>query len=204
MKAGGVLSRSLIHISDPTIGRGVELEGMLFEKVGGDIDFILFEKERESAKEFTRRCFAGCDAIVFIGAAGIAVRMIAPLVKAKDTDPAVLVIDEKGRFVIPILSGHIGGANALAMRLATLLHATPVITTATDVNGVFAVDVWATQNGCAIPDTQHIKAVSAALLVGQSVGVQSYFGICGTLPMGVLADISKNHLSARLQSFPKS
>lgn len=156
----------------------------------GDINFILFEKERESAKEFTRRCFAGCDAIVFIGAAGIAVRMIAPLIKAKDTDPAVLVIDEKGRFVIPVLSGHIGGANALAIRLATLLHATPVITTATDVNGVFAVDVWATQNGCAIPDTQHIKAVSAALLAGQNAGVQSDFGICGTLPMGVLADIS--------------
>ena len=76
-------------------------------------------------------------------------RSIAPFVRDKKTDPAVLCLDERASFVIPLLSGHIGGANALAARLAGALGAAAVITTATDVNGKFAVDAWAAQNGCA-------------------------------------------------------
>ena len=91
---------------------------------------------------WTAQQFAAADALVFVGAAGIAVRAIAPHCQSKATDPAVVVLDECGRFAVPLLSGHLGGANDLACRLAAACGAVPVITTATDANGLFAVDEW--------------------------------------------------------------
>ena len=98
--------------------------------------------ERPS-KPFYGPIFEWADAMVFVGSTGIAVREIAPFVKDKRTDPAVISMDELGTFVIPLLSGHIGGANELALKLAEVLEATPVITTATDINKKFSVDAWA-------------------------------------------------------------
>ncbi len=115
--------------------------------------------------------FHEADALLFIGACGIAVRAIAPLVKDKTTDPAVVVMDEAGQHVIPLLSGHIGGANALALKVAGLTGAAPVITTATDVRGVPAIDSWAVDYDCAIENPGAIKAVSGAALAGRPVGV---------------------------------
>lgn len=122
-------------------------------------------------------CFADSQAILFIGACGIAVRAVAPFVRDKFTDPAVLVIDETARFVIPLLSGHVGGANELALRLAGALSAESVITTATDRNGVFAVDTFAAKRGLIIADRLLAKRVSAALLAGEPVGFFSDFPI---------------------------
>ena len=134
---------------------------------------------------FYGQLFAWADALVFVGSAGIAVREIAPHVTDKRTDPAVIVIDELGRFVIPLLSGHIGGANALAGKLAASLAATPVITTATDINGKFSVDAWAAKNGYVIDSMAAAKAVSAAILE-EPVPLQSDFPIAGKLPEGVV------------------
>lgn len=129
--------------------------------------------------------FSEMDALIFVGAAGIAVREIAPYVRDKRTDPAVLCLDERANFVIPLLSGHIGGANALARRLAAVLGAAAVVTTATDVNGKFSVDTWAAEHGCAISDMGLAKRVSAEILE-HAVPICSEFPISGPLPDGLV------------------
>ena len=128
----------------------------------------------------------GKEGVIFIGACGIAVRSIAPYIAGKKTDPAVLVIDECGKFVIALLSGHLGGANELALRCAGYLKAVPVVTTATDLHSRFAVDVFAKKNGCAIFHMKAAKEASAALLAGESVGFYSEFPWDGELPEGLV------------------
>lgn len=108
---------------------------------------------------------------IFIGAAGIAVRYIAPWVKDKYSDPAVLVLDENGQYVIPLLSGHVGGAVELADRIAMWFGATAVHTTATDVQGRFAVDTFARKNNLIITDRETAKRISAAVLEGEKVAI---------------------------------
>lgn len=137
---------------------------------------------------FAQQAMVDCDLIVFVGAVGLAVRAVAPYLAGKAFDPAVVVIDEAGRFVIPILSGHLGGANALAQRLADGLDAQAVITTATDGRAAFAVDTWAAAHGCTVVNPQNIKHVSGALLRGESVGLRSDFPVCGRLPAQVTLD----------------
>ncbi len=132
--------------------------------------------------EWMAEAVQDADAFVFVGAAGIAIRAIAPYVADKTKDPALVVVDEKGQFVIPLLSGHIGGANELALRLATELDAQPVLTTATDVRGLFAVDVFATKNNLWISDMKLAKLVSARLVRGEKVGFYSDVPVEGTLP----------------------
>ena len=106
----------------------------------------------------------GEKALFFIGAAGIAVRMIAPHVKDKFTDSPVLVMDEKGSYVIPLLSGHVGGAVELAKEIAEKINAQAVLTTATDVEQKFAVDVFAKSNGLVLTDRKKAKEISAVVL----------------------------------------
>lgn len=109
------------------------------------------------------------NALLFIGACGIAVRAIAPGLTDKLHDSPVLVMDEMGHFVIPILSGHVGGANALARKLSRMTGAVPVITTATDLHHAFAVDLFAKQNGLLILNTEGIAKVSSKVLAGEEV-----------------------------------
>ena len=136
-------------------------------------------------------CFSSSEVLVFVGSCGIAVRKIAPFVHDKRTDPAVVCVDELGPFVIPLLSGHIGGANALARKIAGSLNATPVITTATDINRKFSVDTWATENGCVLSSMKLAKAVSAAILEGD-IPLKSDFPLVGTLPNGVISGETGN------------
>ncbi len=103
-------------------------------------------------------------AIVCIMAAGIVVRCIAPLVRSKTQDPAVVVLDERGRFVISLLSGHVGGANRLAEVVADILGAQPVITTGSDVSRKPAVDVMAMETGLVMEDMTWAARVTTAVL----------------------------------------
>lgn len=141
----------------------------------------------ESTGNWTAEHFQKDDGMIFVGACGIAVRSIAPQVASKKSDPAVLVVDECGQFVISLLSGHLGGANALTLETAEILEAQPIVTTATDLHKRFAVDVFAKKNGCEIFFMKAAKEVSAALLAGESVGFYSEFPFEGSLPEGLTA-----------------
>ena len=136
----------------------------------------------EGLREWAGRMFREADGILFIGAAGIAVRAIAPYVKDKREDPAIVVMDEKGMFVIPLLSGHLGGANELAGILSNLTGAVPVITTATDVNGRFAVDIFAKKNRLYIDSMRLAKEISADVLDEKKIGFHSDFPVASDIP----------------------
>lgn len=148
-----------------------------------------FEPIRRPSKPFYGPLFDWADAFVFIGSCGIAVREIAPHVKSKLTDPAVIAVDELARFSISLLSGHIGGGNELALELADFLGATPVITTATDINGRFSVDTWAARQGLYITNLQTAKHVSARILESP-VPVSSDFPVVTKLPSGTVEGTS--------------
>lgn len=130
--------------------------------------------------------FKESDALIFICATGIAVRLVAPYLESKTTDPAVIVIDDRGRNVIPLLSGHIGGANALAKEIAGKIDAAAVITTATDGAGKFACDTWAVTHGCAISSLEAAKEISAKILQ-KDVSIKSEFPLPEKLPYGLKA-----------------
>ena len=124
-------------------------------------------------------------AILFIGAAGIAVRAIAPFITDKLHDSPVLVMDENGKFIIPVLSGHVGGANELACLIADRTGATPVITTATDINNRFAIDVFARKHNFSILNKDGIKKVSSRVLAGEKISIsvkEDFIGSISDLP----------------------
>lgn len=135
--------------------------------------------------QWTKERFQRAEGLIFVGAAGIAVRAVAPYLRGKDTDPAVVVVDERGQFAIPILSGHLGGANDLAREIAAVCGAVPVITTATDCGGVFAIDAWARYQNCAVEGVEQIRKISGKLLSGGEIRIKSRWPVAGTPPLGV-------------------
>lgn len=149
----------------------------------------------DSVHTFAKRAMIEQDTVIFVGAAGIAVRAIAPFVRGKDVDPAVLVIDENGQFVISLLSGHIGGANRLTQQIAHQLHAIPVITTATDGRGVFAADQWAVEHHCTVRNLRAIQQISGTLLREETIGLYSDFPIIGMLPKGIVLGTQENGIA---------
>lgn len=179
--------------------KGTELSEQLIRRwQGGEIS--LFTKcsagrpgeevryVQESVGEWAGRQLAEKRSLLFIGACGIAVRAVAPWLTDKLHDSPVLVMDERGRYVIPLLSGHMGGANELARRLAEEVGAVPVITTATDINKKFAVDLFAKSNGLYIENKEGIARVSAKALAGEELTLSvetGHFREEGRLPEGL-------------------
>lgn len=146
-----------------------------------------------SLDDWTKEGFSAADALIFVGAVGIAVRAIAPYVTSKLHDPAVVVVDETGTFAVSLLSGHLGGANDLTRQAAKLCGAVPVITTATDRNGVFAVDSWARMQGCTVENPRRIKEISSRLLSGETIKITSEWPIAGAIPDGVELTEAQNY-----------
>ena len=164
--------------------KGLILAQKLAESLPGSVTRC--EHGGVSLADWTAQEFPRQDALIFVGAVGIAVRAIAPHCHSKATDPAVVVVDECGRFAIPLLSGHLGGANDLARDISAVCGAVPVITTATDANGIFAVDEWAKHQNCIVLEPERIKRVSGKLLAGNCAAYWSDFSIEGAAPSGVI------------------
>lgn len=147
-------------------------ECVLYTKCG------MYSQERQTVQfvtqsigEWAKEQFEEANVLLFIGACGIAVRAIAPYIMDKLYDSPVLVMDEKGHYVIPLLSGHVGGANELAVSIAERIGAEPVITTATDLNNKFAIDLFAKKNGLIIVNKEGIVKVSSKVLAGKSIAM---------------------------------
>ena len=151
-------------------------------------------------KEWTQEGFAKHLPVLFVGACGIAVRTIAPFVKDKLVDSPVLVMDELGEYVIPILSGHMGGANELARKIADRMGATAVITTATDLEKKFSVDVFAKENGFRIWNRDGIRVVSSKLLRGEKVTVAINESIMANTNECLLETLNEKDIAAMEES----
>ncbi len=174
--------------------RGAELSkkvGELLESLGYETRVEALPKYAEEAKlpamvgnhyDVTEAAFKDCQAIIYVGSVGIAVRSIAPYLKSKLVDPAVISVDERGNFVIPLVSGHIGGANELARVLAVHIGGQACVTTATDVNGLFAIDEWAARNRMVICSLNAAKDFAGALVHNDNVGFYSDFPVAEPLP----------------------
>lgn len=154
----------------------LEIFGIVKCKTMGELS------DKRSLFECVEEWFNMAEVLIFIGAVGIAVRAIAPFLEHKSKDPAVLAIDEKGNYCISLLSGHAGGGNAWCKKVSAVFGGTPVITTATDCEGLFAVDEFARRNKLQIVDWELAKEVSAAILEGKKIGFFSDFVIKGTVP----------------------
>lgn len=160
--------------------RGRALAVCLADALGGTLRPV-----GQPLSDWTAECFPVCEALVFVGAVGIAVRAVAPHIGSKTSDPAVVCVDETGRWAIPILSGHLGGANTLAAGIAALTGGEAVVTTATDLNGLFAVDLWAKKQGMAIVNPERIKRVSAKILRRETVVIDSPYPLPRPAPESV-------------------
>ena len=126
---------------------------------------------KENFKENLRTGFGRYDSLICIMATGIVVRILAPLIVHKTSDPAVVVLDQKGKYAISLLSGHLGGANDLAREMAVISGGEAVITTATDVAGELSFDTFAKKYDMAIENIGQLKHISGALLSGKKVNV---------------------------------
>lgn len=157
---------------------GKELGEKLARVMDGDHEVELFHKGmwEGSLDRLVARLWEEFDGIIFISAAGIASRLIAPHLRNKLVDPAVICMDDTGRFAIPILSGHYGGANEMARQIAASTGASPVITTATDNRGIQAPDMFAKDNGYVVENPESLARITSMMVNGEPVGFYGEFG----------------------------
>lgn len=155
---------------------GYDATGYLYEKYSSKA-LVSFQ----SAENIVAQAFSEKSLLIFVCAMGIAVRKIAPFIESKYTDSAVVVIDDAGRYAIPVLSGHMGGANDMAWLCGKIIDAKPVITTATDIHHKFAVDNFAKENQLYLSDGRIAKEISAALLHGETTGLYVDRSCCNVI-----------------------
>lgn len=150
----------------------------------GASDFI-------SLSDTVAEVFQSFDALIFVCACGIAVRAVAPNIRSKQSDPAVVVLDDCGKFAISLLSGHIRGANQLTETIAKKLGTQPVITTATDTGGKFSPDCFAAANDLYFTDFTAAKGIAAAVLRGEKIALYSEYECVNYPPEIIRAESGK-------------
>lgn len=142
------------------------------EKIASELENVDVFFRKRGIKELTGELFDKYECIIFVSACGIAVRCISPFLKSKFEDPAVLVVDDNGNNVISLLSGHIGGANEITLKIADVLNANPVITTSTDTNKKGALDVIVSKIGGYVENLREsAKLVNSYLVDDKRVGI---------------------------------
>lgn len=151
--------------------KGQELAYELKEILDSDSTIIKCDLYHKDVKNHFPILFYEYDAIIAIMASGILIRSIAPLIESKLSDPAVVNIDDNGKFVISTLSGHLGGANDLAIKISKLINATPVITTSTDVNNKLGIDVLARDLYLSIDKPEEILFFNKSILDGCEISL---------------------------------
>ena len=147
---------------------GDEIGRKINNEFGGEI-YYKSKMKNFSLDEVVKRTFKECDSIIFISSTGIAVRAISKYLKSKDVDPAVVVVDVCNKFTISLVSGHLGGANELALNVSKFLENTPVITTATDNLNKKAPDIIAKENNLIIDSLDMAKEIASRLVNNKSV-----------------------------------
>ncbi|WP_296888016.1 cobalt-precorrin 5A hydrolase [uncultured Methanobrevibacter sp.] len=149
--------------------KGLNLSFKIKELLDKDSTIIKCDIYHKDVKNNFNLLFYEYDAIIAIMASGILIRSISHLLESKTTDPAILNIDDNGNFVISMLSGHLGGANQLTSKISTLINATPVITTSTDVNKKLGIDVLAKDLYLYIDNTKEILHFNKSILESKEV-----------------------------------
>jgi len=150
---------------------GTKIANLIKERLDDDVEIFAPPKKASNKPwllSLVKEIFAKYDALVFVSAVGIAVRAIAPNLREKTVDPAVVVVDDTGAFSISLVSGHIGGANDLARKVSDAVGAMPVITTATDINGKPALDLFMKELGLKTNDMPRLKRISSGILRGEA------------------------------------
>lgn len=168
-----------LKIARKIVGQMPHAVLMLSESIYDYTDAVCFQRLGPAVNQY----FHQFQGHVFVMATGIVVRMIAGHLQHKTTDPGVVVVDDKGQFAISLVSGHLGGANALARAVATVTEGVPVITTATDVNHLPAIDTIAQTRNLVIENPDMIKAVNMAFLKSRKVVVYDPYNLInGMIP----------------------
>ena len=149
--------------------QGQLISDKLYSNLDNNPLILHVQQYHKNVKETIKNIFNEFDCIIGIMASGIMIRSIAPYVNSKLSDPAILLVDDNGNFVISLLCGHFGGANDLTHKIADLINATPVITSSTDVNNKIGIDSIAKQYYCNLENTSNIKFINRALVDNRKV-----------------------------------
>lgn len=184
-----------------TVTRGAGLNGVEIKNKIEGIDVFTLSKfkidnsiQMENFTEELNEAFNKYDGHIFIMATGIVIRKIASLIKSKDVDPAVVVIDEGMNFVISLLSGHLGGANDLTQNLHEIFGLVPIITTSSDVTGKIAVDTLSQKLKCNLKSLEAAKKVTSLIVDGKNVELSLPKNICNENPEGIVVISNKENL----------